>query len=98
MQKLAKAAEAQAWGSLGASTAYILGRIPAIKVGIPASQAELAGIGYVCAAAAYIILSRSLFATNRCLTIAKLLFVSERITKKEYDQSRRNCLKKSGLL
>jgi hypothetical protein len=98
MQRLSKAAEAQAWGALGGTTAFILGRFVQQKGGVLIAPAELSAVGYVCAIAAYTILSRSLFATNRCLTVARILFASGRINQAEYDQSRKKCLKKSGLI
>lgn len=95
--KLAKTVEGQAWGSLGASTAFIIGRL-LTKNGITLlGQTEISSIGYVVAVAAYTLLSRSSISMNRCLTRAQILFGSEAITQGEYKKLREACLKKAGL-
>jgi hypothetical protein len=95
---LAKSVEAQAWGSIGSVLGYVGGALWGTSGKPFLNRVELCSLAYVIAIASYAILSRSIFATNRCLFVAKLMFVNQKINQAEYDKIRSRCLKKAGLM
>jgi hypothetical protein len=97
MQKLTATAQGQAWGTIGASLAFISGHIWTRHGNALLGQGELTGLGYVFSVSIYTVISRSMFATNRCLLKARAYFLADRITQAEYNAARKKCLKKAGM-
>ncbi len=98
-RQLSKSAAALSWGILGSTLGHALGSLWTHLDSHPfLSTREVAALGYFVFLAGYAILARSYFATRRCLSNAKLLFIAEEITEKEYTRMRDKCLKKGELV
>jgi hypothetical protein len=97
--QLAKSTTALSWGLLGSTVGYLFGSVwTHVDTHSFLSTREVAGLGYFIFLACYAILEKSYFATGRCLTNAKLLSISDRVTEKEYNRMRNKCLKKGELI
>lgn len=98
-RQLTKTATALAWGLLGSTVGYVFGSLwTHLDSHAFLSTREVAGLGYFAFLAGYAIFARSHFATGRCLSNAKLLFIAEQVTEKEYNRMRDKCLKKGELI
>jgi hypothetical protein len=97
--QLTKSAKALSWGLLGSTLGYALGSLWVhLDSHAFLSVREVSSLGYVAFAGCHVIATRSRFATNRCLRNAKLLFIAEQVTEKEYNRMRDRCLKKGELI
>ncbi len=98
-KQLTKTATALSWGLLGSALGYVFGSFW-LRVDPHAflSVREVSGVGYFLFLACYAIFARSYSATHKCLSRAKLLFIAEQVTEKEYNRMRDKCLKKGELI
>jgi hypothetical protein len=98
-KQLTTTATALSWGLLGSTLGYVFGSLWVhIDSRAFLSIREVSGVGYFVFLACYAIFTRSHSATHRCLSRAKLLFIAEQVTEKEYNRMRDKCLKKGELI
>ena len=98
-KQLTTTATALAWGLLGSTLGYVFGSLWVhIDPRAFLSIREVSGVGYFVFLAGYTIITRSHSATHRCLSRAKLLFIAEQVTEREYNLMRGKCLKKGELI
>jgi hypothetical protein len=98
-KQLTTTATALSWGLLGSTLGYVFGSLWVhLDSRAFLSIREVSGVGYAVFIAGYTIFTRSPSATNRCLNRAKLLFIAEQVTEREYNRMRDKCLKKGELI
>lgn len=98
-KKLTATATALSWGLLGSTLGYVFGSLwTHIDPRAFLSVREVSGVGYCIFIAGYTIFTKSHSGAHRCLNRAKLLFIAEQVTEKEYNRMRDKCLKKGELI
>jgi hypothetical protein len=95
---LATTATANAWGVLGGISGDATWSMWKHVESPFFSRAELLMFGYCASVAIYTLVMRTQTGVAKSLAFAGLMFADGQITKTEYEQIRKTCLKRAGLI